>query len=243
MRWLRFAVVVCLVAGFELLAQDASPREFEAVTVKPNGQKGPTTFSRWQLDPTFLRMTGYSLAACIERAYGLKPYQVEWKGAEWVKTERFDIEARTAAPATEREMMQMLQPVLRDQFHLVFRRETQQIPVLLLKVGPHGSKMKPASTDAGPNLGVKADHIDAFYLAMDDFADVLGQFVTDRPVLNRTDLSGEYQFHIEYAPKDGDDGAPSIFSALPDQLGLLVQGGKAPVEIYLIDKAERPSGN
>jgi uncharacterized protein (TIGR03435 family) len=141
-------------------------------------------------------------------------------------------------------MMRMLQPVLKDQFHLAFHRETQQLPVLLLKVGPHGAKMKPATTDTGANLNVRQDHIDALHLAMDGFADVLGQFVTDRPVLNQTELKGEYQFHVEFAPRGEDaDSAPSIFSALPEQLGLVVEAGKAPVEIFVIDKAERPAGN
>ena len=241
MATLRIAAILFLACG-GARAQDAAQHEFDAVTIKPNVQK-ERIFSRWQLDPTFLKMTGYSLMACIERAYDLKQYQVESKAPNWVVTERFDVEARTAAPATQAQMMQILQPALKDAFHLVFHWETREIPVLLLKVGPHGTKIKAAASADGANLTVLKDHVDAYHLAMDDFAEVLGQFVTDRPVLNHTGLAGEYQFHIEFTPKDEDTGAPSIFSALPEQLGLVVQGGKAPVKMFVIDKAERPAGN
>ena len=71
-----------------------------------------------------------------------------------------------------------------------------------------------------------------------------GKLVTERPVLNRTGLNGEYQFRVEFSPKEGDDsGHSSIFSALTEQLGLRLESGKAPVEVLIIDRAERPSEN
>jgi uncharacterized protein (TIGR03435 family) len=236
------------VVGASLLlaaAQSTTPaREFAAVSVKPNAQKGPAYFSRWRLDPSLLSMTGYALTACVKLAYGLKSYQVQSKGPGWIATDRFDIEARTAAPATEAEMMRMLQPALIERFHLVLHRETVQMPVLLLRVAPRGVKFQPASTSQGPNLDVRKDYINGMHLDMDGLAEVLGQFVTERPVLNRTGLNGEYQFRVEFAPKEGDDSDhSSIFSALSEQLGLRLESGKAPVEVLIIDRAERPSEN
>jgi uncharacterized protein (TIGR03435 family) len=140
-------------------------------------------------------------------------------------------------------MMRMLQPVITERFHLVFHRETVQMPVLLLKVGPHGVKFRPASTSEGANLDVRKNYIKVMHAGMDGLADVLGQFVTDRPVLNGTGLKGEYQFRVEFAPKDEDSDLSSIFSALSEQLGLKLESGRAPVEVFVIDRAERPSEN
>lgn len=228
---------------FLFYAQSAPQREFDAVSVKPDAQKGPYV-SSWRIDPTMLRMTGYTLKACVKLAYGLKPYQVESKGAGWIGTDWFDIEARTAAPATRAEMMRMLQPVLTERFHMVFHRETVQMPVLLLQVARGGLKFQPAATAEGPNVDARNDYIHAIHLEMDGFADIIGQFVTDRPVLNRTGLNGEYQFRVEFAPKESDDSdRSSIFSALTEQLGLKLESVKAPVEVLVIDRAERPSEN
>ncbi len=232
-----------LLCGRQVRALNAPAREFEAVSVKLDSQKGPQWVSSWKADPTMLRVMGYSLAALVEDAYGLKPYQVLWKHPARIESERFELQARTAAPATEAEMMRMLQPVLAERFHLVFHRETRRIPVLFLQKAHSGPKFQSASTSDGPNLDMRKDYITAMHLAMDDFADVLGQFVTDRPVLNRTGLRGEYRFHLAFAPSDDAAGGPTIFSALPEQLGLKLDAGKAPVEVIVIDRAERPSEN
>jgi uncharacterized protein (TIGR03435 family) len=224
-------------------AQNAPVREFEAVSVKLDSQKGPQWVSSWKADPTMLRVMGYSLAALVEDAYDLKPYQVLWKHPMRIESERFELQARTAAPATDAEIMRMLQPVLAEHFHLIFHRETRRMPVLFLQKAHGGPRLQSASTYEGPNLDMRKDYITAMHLAMDDFADVLGQFVTDRPVLNRTGMSGEFRFHLAFAPKDDATDGPTIFSALPEQLGLKLEAGKAPVEVMVIDRAERPSEN
>jgi uncharacterized protein (TIGR03435 family) len=225
-------------------AQTPPERELDVVSIKLDRQKGPPYVSSWRADPSMIRMTSYTLQACIERAYGLKPYQIQSKGPGWIATDWYDIEARTAAPAAEAEIMRMLQPALTERFHLVLHRETAQMPVLLLQVARGGVKFQPAATTEGPNLDARKDYIQATHLGMDELADVLGQFVTERPVVNRTGLKGEYQFRLEFAPKEGDDAdQSSIFSALTEQLGLKLEAGRAPVEVLVIDRAERPSEN
>jgi len=64
-----------------------------------------------------------------------------------------------------------------------------------------------------------------------------------RPVLDRTGLKGEYDFKLDYAIDNNPDTGPSIFSALQEQLGLKLETAKGPVEVLIIDKAEKPSAN
>ena len=71
----------------------------------------------------------------------------------------------------------------------------------------------------------------------------------DRTVINKTGLTGAFDFHLEWAsqhtsdvPPD-DSGAPSIFTAVQEQLGLRLEAGKGPVEFLVIDHAEKPSEN
>jgi uncharacterized protein (TIGR03435 family) len=70
---------------------------------------------------------------------------------------------------------------------------------------------------------------------------------TGRPVMDKTGLTGKYDYKLEYAPDDNsveaDPTGPSIFTAVQEQLGLKLESAKGPVEIFVIDHVEQPSGN
>ena len=71
-----------------------------------------------------------------------------------------------------------------------------------------------------------------------------GSAILDRPVLDRTGLTGAYDFTLEWTP-DGvaDPSGPSIFTAVQEQLGLKLDAAKAAVEFILIDRVAKPSEN
>ncbi len=89
---------------------------------------------------------------------------------------------------------------------------------------------------------------------MSALALVLSQ-VTDRNVVEKTGLNRRYDFSLEYTPGrvgrgvlEGREPAPnpagpSIFAALPEQLGLTLEPQNAPVEFIVVDHAEEPSLN
>ena len=79
-----------------------------------------------------------------------------------------------------------------------------------------------------------------------------------RIVVDKTDLAGSYDFSLQFMPEQGglraapgdtsplpssDPSGPSLFTAVQEQLGLKLESGKGPVEIIVIDRIERPSGN
>jgi uncharacterized protein (TIGR03435 family) len=81
----------------------------------------------------------------------------------------------------------------------------------------------------------------------------LAQFL-NRTVIDKTGLTGMFDFHLEFAPDDltpgitaAGDGSdplgPSIFAALQEQLGLKLEAGKGPVELLVIDHVQKPSEN
>jgi uncharacterized protein (TIGR03435 family) len=78
------------------------------------------------------------------------------------------------------------------------------------------------------------------------FADLLSGLL-DRPVVDMTGLTGNYSFVVYFTPEDQNpDGGsdPSIFGALPEQLGLRLEARKGQVELLVIDHAEKvPTGN
>jgi uncharacterized protein (TIGR03435 family) len=71
--------------------------------------------------------------------------------------------------------------------------------------------------------------------------------VTDRAVLDHTGLTGEFTFQVKFAPIGnngfGNSSSPSVFTALQEQLGLKLEATEAPLEVLVIDYAEKPSEN
>jgi len=90
---------------------------------------------------------------------------------------------------------------------------------------------------------------------MSDFAGVL-QIVLDRPVVDQTELAGRFDFELKWTPdesqfggrggagrRDDPEAPPDLFSAMQQQLGLQLKSVKAPAEVLVIDKVEKPSEN
>jgi uncharacterized protein (TIGR03435 family) len=246
------AELLLVISSAGLAYGQSAQREFDAVSVKPYVPSGAISeMCNPRGDPVMLTRTGCTLEQLVEQAYDLKPYQVHVKGPSWVDSDRYVVQARLATPATEAEMMQMLQPVLAARFRLGVHWEDRQAPVYFLEVASHGLKLAPATNikKCGQVL-VREGIVKADCVTMDDIAEVLEQFVAkDRPVVNRTGLDNgstkdaKYQVNLEFSSGDDPAGGPSIFSALPDQLGLTLKAGKAPLKTLVIDRAERPHSN
>jgi len=64
-----------------------------------------------------------------------------------------------------------------------------------------------------------------------------------RPVIDNTRLRGTFDYKLVWAPEQADSTAPSIFTAVQEQLGLRLESAKGPIEMLLIDGAEKPSEN
>ena len=67
-----------------------------------------------------------------------------------------------------------------------------------------------------------------------------------REVIDKTGLTGEYAINLRFVPTDPGDAAsdaPSIFQALQDQAGLRLDAARGPVEVLVVDRAEKPAPN
>jgi uncharacterized protein (TIGR03435 family) len=92
-----------------------------------------------------------------------------------------------------------------------------------------------------------AGMVSARSITMDQFIVRLSAFV-GRPVIDRTGLTGEFDLDLSYTPESPTRAAigvpadgPSIFTALPEQLGLKLDPQRGPVDVFVIDRAERPT--
>ena len=162
----------------------SAPREFEAVSVKPYLPKGAISEGcNSHSDPLMLGLTGCTLKQLVRMAYALKGYQLPATKPAWIDTDRYVIQGRTVAPATEAEKMPMLQAVLASRFQLIVRRQSRDGPVYLLQLASHGSRLQAASsTKQCGSVYARQGTLKSDCLSLDDFAEVLQEFVFSRTV-------------------------------------------------------------
>ena len=232
-----------------LCAQTPPAPRFEVASIKPSAA-GPNSTSGIQTGRGKLYGQNVTLKRCIIGAYSVSPHQVVG-GPDWLDSDRFEINAKSDQPAADDPLfMTMLQALLADRFKLALHRETRPMQVYVLEATKAGAKLdKAPSSESGTNTtstntGVT---IDAHNIDMDSFAQKLARSV-DLPVVNRTGLDGIFNLKLSWTPErarstDGTAAGPSIFSALQEQLGLRLRSDKTPVEVLVIDHAERPTEN
>jgi uncharacterized protein (TIGR03435 family) len=164
----------------------------------------------------------------------------------------------------------MTRSLLAERFSLTLHHGTKQIPVYDLVVAKASSKLVDSANDPNPPLGKGDDgkpHQGTHSLkdtstwqawSMENFAGFLSSAVSGvgRPVLDKTGLTGTYDFPLNWSvysarpampsAATGDasepDDATSIFGALKE-IGLKLQPAAGPMETIVIDHVEKPSEN
>jgi uncharacterized protein (TIGR03435 family) len=229
------------------LAQNA-PLEFDVASVKPNQtDSGHTSIDR---NGGVLRMTNVTLKACISLAYGLTEAQVSGPG--WLDSEEYDIVAKAPSGAGENQQPAMLRALLADRFKLALHRDTKEIPIYALVVAKNGAKIKPdESPEQGDgNRSSSRGHLTASGTSMAQLATFLAGPRADlgRPVVDKTGLDDVFSFTLDWTPDSmtsepngalRKDAKPPLLTAVQEQLGLKLEGQKAPVEIVVVDRAEK----
>lgn len=202
---------------------------------------GATSSSRTFTDRCELR--GYTLKALVKMAYGLQDYQLTG-GPKWFDSDRYDIDAKLPAGGSARQVPQMMQALLADRFQLAIHREIRTVSAYALVVDKNGPKLTPAAGVPMGGFGWGPRMIGSKSATMAEFAERLADAV-QHPVIDQTGLTGNYAVQLNFAPVDPatPDPGPSIFSALQDQLGLKLEPTKAPLDVTVVDRAEKPSAN
>lgn len=234
-----------------LSAQMASAPAFEVASVKLNTSTYNGIGNKF--GPGSMRWTNTPLKVLIEQIYGLKGYQILGAPA-WTGSDRWDIDAKAAGPATSKEMFPMMGTLLADRFQLRFHRETRQLPVYRLLVAKGGPRLTPArEQDANHRWGTSSGEgsLTMYGASMQELASWLSAQI-NQPIVESTGLTGRYDLKLEWAQDlsaaPAADAPPeaaklSIFGAVEYQLGLKLESTRAPVEVLVIDHVERASGN
>ena len=194
-------------------------------------------------------------------AYGVQARQVIGAPA-WAESEKYDITAQPdlEGQPNDRQWKSMLQKLLATRFQLALHRDKRELPAYVILVAPGGPKMAKSGGDPNglPSLFFKGlGVLPAINASMADFAGVMQSSVLDRPVVDQTGLQGRWDFTLQWTPDEtqfggrgamaqgqaGANAPPGLFTAIQEQLGLKLDSTRAPVEVIVIDRMEKPSEN
>jgi uncharacterized protein (TIGR03435 family) len=153
----------------------------------------------------------------------------------------------------------MLRNLLADRFKLSLRRETKEVPMHDLVVAKNGPKIKEA--EEGPDVRPAITQViiaktgtRRIVSKSKTTSDLAALLTTPSfgPVMDKTGLTGKYDFTLEYAASGetieglrarGIDVQPipasDLFTAMQEQLGLKLEAKKGPIEMLVVDHAEK----
>lgn len=253
---------VAVLAGVGGVQAQKRPT-FEVASVKPSKPGETQVTVNWQGGVTMINVP---LRVIVQFAYGINTPSRIAGHPDWTNVERFDIQAKAADGATGVEQLRpMLQTLLVDRFKMVARfekRESQTYALVKAKAdGPLGPNVKPSTAICADRGGVPnpdavpcgarpggAGRISLVGIPMAQLAPLIS-VVVQRPVVDRTGLPGLYDIELTFTPNQppGSDltnpDAPSVFTALQEQLGLKLDAERELVEVLVIDRIERPTEN
>ena len=286
---LGFITLAVIGPAWGQAVQSPAKAEFEVASVRPSlplvrGEVGIGV----HIDGAQVRARFFSLKLYIGYAYGVKTYQVS--GPDWMASERFDITAKLPKGGKREQVPEMMQSLLEKRFQLKMHHDAKQFPVYALVVAKSGLKMQalPPDPDAegadsnkaasevavgggrgglsinlgnGSSISLGSNKVQGKKLTMAALAEWLSR-LEDRPVLDMTELKGNYDLTLEFSPEDyrammirsatgaGFNLPPEAMKLLDESsdgglqtalgtLGLKLDSRKASIDILIVDHAEK----
>jgi uncharacterized protein (TIGR03435 family) len=243
---LLFLLIVARVAD----AQTSGPA-FEVATIKPAAPSlDGHTHINYPPDDRF-SASNITLVALMQWAYGVPEKQI-LEGPSWLSSTRFDITAKvdpdeiktlTSQQITEMKR-RMVQALFAERFQMKVHWETRTLPAYDLVFAKGGSKLQPSCSN-GKSIGVGNTHFTGQCLTTAMIAEELS-LIAGRVVVDKTNLTGRYDLKLQWTADDApvtDNSAPSLFTAIQEQLGLKLESVKELVPVLVIDGIEQPTPN
>ncbi|WP_321473156.1 M56 and DUF3738 domain-containing protein [uncultured Paludibaculum sp.] len=253
------------------------PEGFEVASIKPSDPDA-RGIRLGLLPGGGIRCENVRLRQLIEFAYEVQPFQISG-GPDWLNSRGFDIVAKPPQSAVATDLAQLsleqqkllevqvrqrTRALLAERFQLIVHTASKEMPVYAMVTAKGGVKLKTAGNEEGNKQQMRGrpGQLTGQNMGLDSLANHLSRLLS-RPVLDRTGLTGRFNFQLEWTPDGEMEGGPrgpgeaekaaavgasapigpSLFTALQEQLGLKLESTKGPGAMIVIDRAEKPSEN
>jgi uncharacterized protein (TIGR03435 family) len=237
--------IMTLVAATGFVIARAQTFEVASVKVPPVVSGEPYGINLGTIQHDTVTLTNASLADCVSFAYGLTS-DAQLVGPDWIKSKelRYDIVAKTAPGTTREQALQMMQALLAGRFKLALHREKRVLAYYALVVAKGGPKMlegKDAPASVPPGVPGQL-RIISNRMPISTVVTLLSRYMRAF-VVDQTGLAGDFDVKLAWTPDDrpipDDQRGASVFTAVEEQLGLKLVSRKGPMEVLVVDRAEK----
>jgi bla regulator protein BlaR1 len=235
--------------------------QFEVASVKREPWKGQGSAFAVTVRGDTLTGEHVTLSDLVRFAYKLRSVQLSG-GPSWVfpgrlldDSDLYQVIAKATGdpPPPMDQFRQMLQGLLADRFKLKIHHVNNDLPAYNLVLAKNGPKIKESAADAKFSMVSTGNiHMLGTNVPLTTLVDNI-EFYSGHPVFDKTGLTGNYDFDIQWVPDNRpgagpdvsapDSNGPTLFTALQEQLGLKLEPGLAPFDTVVIDHAEKPDAN
>ena len=235
----------------QMMAKDADP-DWEVLTVKPSDTEGDN--SGFHSGDRRVTIQHRTVKDMLIIGYGMHEKQLVGMPG-WAESDRWDVEGVVDVEGKPdvAQLHSLVRKMLAERFGLRAHTEKREMGVYAIRLAKGVPKVEKTNSDPNGSMGENDSDNDGqrtmhmTNAAMGEFALVMS-YTADRPVVDQTGLSGRYDFQLKWtfddskAPTDGST-PPGLFTAMQEKLGLKLEPAKAPVDVLVIDKVERPAAN
>lgn len=259
---MRCWLLLLVVAAPALLhGQGGDKLAFDVASIKPTTNDDLRFTFRIEPDGT-LSASGITLKRLLMTADNVQGFRI-LGGPDWVASTRWDVQAKHTGIVSAAQIQHMLRTLCEERFQLRTHRDTRNLPVYDLVPDRNGPRVpRTRDADATRTVQVVAGSLRLTNATSATFASQLSYSLA-RPVIDKTKLSGAFDFALQWTPVPGEDGGPttagltpsagepppttlegaSIFTAIREQLGLRLNATRGPVDVLVIDHVEKPSAD
>jgi uncharacterized protein (TIGR03435 family) len=236
------SILIAFLLTFAAAAQPA----FDVASVRAGGAGEGNRRENIQTSPGSLNMRNVTLRSATRWAYHVMDYQVS--GPDWMNFERYDIVAKAAGPVSEDELRVMLRALLAERFKLTLHRETKELQAYVMVVAKGGIKFHESQNEGEPAFEPDRSLTSVRFkrIPASQIIEMLSS-VLHAPVINNTGLTGYYDATIDIGKYMQDrpasdspaDIMPVLITGLQEELGLKLESKKMPLDLLIIDHAEK----
>ena len=216
---------------------------FEVASVKVSAPDA--YYTSWSKPGDFaFHATNASLLGLVVTAYGVTEMQVA-NLPSWTDKIHYDIVAHPVGetPLNNDQLKQALQQLLKERLHLAAHFESKQVKGIRLVAVDGSSKLKPSNGGTPGHTEFDDKGFRAHNITMEQLLPVLQIALRDQNyesfVENDTNILGSFDVRLNFAQKADDSSLPTLFDALPKQLGLRLVPGTVKADMLVVDHVDR----
>jgi len=262
----RIASVVVLIAfaslpgnmgaaSAQILLPGAATDRFDVASIKASASTNvplPRMFRNGEI-----HIIGVTLRDLIRMAYPAANGQALVEGGPaWLRTDRFDVIAKTVggAVATAAMLRHLVEERFKLDAHSIHREGNVFALTLASRDRKLGPMLEPTACPGADRPDVAESGCSSVRIGggptligemvtMTRLASTLSEFpIVAEPVVDHTGLAGTYSFRMQYrgANDPNPDAGPLLMEALQEQLGLKLEHSTGAIGVVVVDRVERP---